>query len=127
MSVAEAKTLRKEIIRIAADYDIEWKGELENLASHPRHPGPGHPSSTGAKSGSKRALADGGSRTVDIDKTIDEAAELASQSEEQREKDQAAQRKGEVVERDENGKKKKTSEEKGREKANEIAKQKVDD
>lgn len=32
-AVAEAKTLRKEISRIAADYDIEWKGDLENLAS----------------------------------------------------------------------------------------------
>ena len=30
-TVAEAKTLRREIKRIAADYDIEWQGELENL------------------------------------------------------------------------------------------------
>lgn len=29
--VAEAKALRKEVERIAADYDIEWRGELEGL------------------------------------------------------------------------------------------------
>lgn len=29
--VAEAKALRREIERIAADYDIEWRGELEGL------------------------------------------------------------------------------------------------
>jgi hypothetical protein len=35
--------------------------------------------------------------SIDIDKTIDEADELASQSKEKREKEKAAQRKGEVI------------------------------
>ena len=72
-TVSEAKTLRREIIRIASDYDIEWKGELETLQEHQPQ--------------SKR-------KQLDIDRTIDEADELASQSEEQNEKDKAAQRKG---------------------------------
>ena len=76
--MAEAKTLRKEIQRIASDYDIEWKGELENLQ------------------GSLRDQAFGKRNGIDIDKTIDEADELASRTEEQREKERAAQRKGQV-------------------------------
>jgi hypothetical protein len=35
--------------------------------------------------------------SINIDKTIDEADELASQSKEKREKEKAAQRKGEVI------------------------------
>lgn len=130
--MAEAKTLRQEIIKIAADYGIEWKGELENLASKPKgsiaNAGDGFSASQTKHDPNRDADGDaaGGSKIVDIDKTIDEAAELATQSEEQREKDQAAQRKGEVVERDENGKKKKTNEEKGQEKAAKLAKQKTD-
>ena len=78
--MAEAKTLRKEISRIAGDYDISWQGELENLSpsQSPRDSGPD------ANEGEK----------IDVDKTIDEAEELASQSEEQRAKERASARRG---------------------------------
>ena len=95
--------MRKEIIRIAADYDIEWKGELENLAEPSR----------------KTILSRG--EKLDIDKTIDEADEMASHSEEQREKEKAAQRKGEVVEGKE-GRSKKSRVEIGEQRAKELAK-----
>jgi hypothetical protein len=101
--VAEAKTLRKEIVRIAADYDIEWKGELESLADPNR----------------KTSLSRG--EKLDIDSTIDEADEMASHSEEQKNKEKAAQRKGEVVEQD-RGKSKKSREEIGEKRAKELAK-----
>lgn len=152
--MSEAKTLRKEIARIAADYDIEWKGELENLAkdppleeklgqeeddhtkksdkSHRDSPseGEGSPTRTGAGTGTgagnlkttsnegingktktkaERGKGEGGAggsggKKLDIDKTIDEASELAEQTDVQRNKERAAQRKGEVVDdRDDRG------------------------
>ncbi|WVQ99190.1 hypothetical protein IAU59_006322 [Kwoniella sp. CBS 9459] len=129
--VAEAKTLRREISRIAADYDIEWRGELENLAeaasrtlrsrkqtdANPNTRGMDHPNSPALDSMAKN---DGAAKTdhhesdrehdedeaeegedekkIDVDATINEAAELAEQSEEKRSKEQAAQRKGDVIE-----------------------------
>nr|XP_031859180.1 uncharacterized protein CI109_005376 [Kwoniella shandongensis]KAA5526252.1 hypothetical protein CI109_005376 [Kwoniella shandongensis] len=113
--VSEAKTLRREISRIAADYDIEWRGELENLAEEAaktiesRRASASQPSSSSSggsgESSSSRNFtesSDGEGEEVeeklDIDKTIDEAAELAEQSEEKRSKEKAAQRKGEVIE-----------------------------
>ena len=117
--VAEAKTLRREIIRIAADYDIEWKGELENLAEQARKPI------------AERQPDELDDPKIDIDKTIDEADELASRSEEQRDKEKAAQRKGEVVEdkgakgEGQGGKDNRSSEDRGVEKAEELAKKKT--
>ncbi|OCF36978.1 hypothetical protein I316_01576 [Kwoniella heveanensis BCC8398] len=122
--VAEAKTLRREISRIAADYDIEWRGELENLADAASRTlrsrketdlnsdtknGTDHPNSRAldsmAKQGQSSDQQDGESESeaegdgkIDVDATINEAAELAEQSEEKRSKEQAAQRKGEVLE-----------------------------
>jgi hypothetical protein len=143
-NVAEAKTLRREISRIAADYDIEWKGDLENLdklgegvvkledregsGDHARKSDKSHresaksSSSTNSSSSSSQntshtATTDdksssktegvegrdhGKDKHLDIDKTIDEASDLAEQTEHQRAKEQAAQRKGETVE-DEGG------------------------
>ncbi|KAK8864178.1 hypothetical protein IAR55_001424 [Kwoniella newhampshirensis] len=124
--VSEAKTLRREISRIAADYDIEWRGELENLAEEAartiesRRASASHPSSssrslpsimttntTSKDSGSHRKRdeeedeeREEEEEKLDIDKTIDEASELAEQSEEKRSKEKAAQRKGEVIEPD---------------------------
>ncbi|WVQ82273.1 hypothetical protein IAT38_004401 [Cryptococcus sp. DSM 104549] len=137
--VAEAKALRKEIERIAADYDIEWKGELEGLEAvgkaavdgenSPRTGIPGvevgekksdvqehvppegkkvndplPPSSSsppGEDSAGKENAQDDQhneeGEKIDIDKTIDEAAELASQSEGQQSKEKAAQRTDKVV------------------------------
>jgi len=131
-SVAEAKTLRKEITRIAADYDIEWKGELEHLvddtrplaekiresdarSGHLKGSNKSHRSGTNdsvSASPSRTSTADsdsnneetnpnpgtGKDKHLDIDKTIDEASELAEETEEQRNKEKAAQRKGENVE-----------------------------
>ena len=106
--MAEAKGIRKEIIRIAADYDIEWKGELENLARTARR--------------SMAARQGGEAKKIDIDKTIDEADELASHSKEQKEKEKAAQRKGEVAKNDQTGKEEKSSVEIGEDKAKKLAK-----
>ena len=102
IAVAEAKTIRKEIVRIAADYDIEWKGELENLMEQDSQPIIGqrktNPTSTKAVSGEEdNEQSDEKEAKLDIDKTIDEASELASQSEEKRMKEKASQRKGEVM------------------------------
>lgn len=116
--MSEAKTLRKEIVRIASDYDIEWKGELENLSSlHSSRQSPGtRATSPSDANGSKKG------QKIDIDKTIDEADELAQQTEEQREKEQRAQRKGEFVDHTAGGSKgkKKSSVEKGEEKAKKV-------
>ncbi|RSH80728.1 hypothetical protein EHS25_007064 [Saitozyma podzolica] len=156
--VADAKSLRREISRIAADYDIEWKGELEHFddsqplegrlpsaspskskskskstsnvsdtdspdksSNSDSHSGPESGSRNSAitsSSSSSQPKSDDGSmndrpghwggkvkpgtvenergESIDIDKTIDEADELASQSKEKREKEKAAQRKGEI-------------------------------
>lgn len=136
--MSEAKTLRKEIARIAADYDIEWKGELENLAKdsmpledriegesdagrqsdksqreggeHKPKPKPITLSSSGSGSGSDKPSE--GGKKLDIDKTIDEASDLAEQTDLQRNKARAAQRKGEVIDdRDDRGVRKEEREE----------------
>lgn len=108
--MAEAKGIRKEIIRIAADYDIEWKGELENLAK------------TARRSRSMIERQEDEAKKIDIDKTIDEADELASHSKEQKEKDKAAQRKGEVEKKVRVGKEERSSVEIGEDKAKQLAK-----
>ena len=97
-SVAEAKTLRREIARIAKDYDIEWKGELENLAaySHPTGlPRSDVPAESASSSKDGGQGEDGGK--IDIDKTIDEASEMAEQTKEKQQKAKDAERKGQVV------------------------------
>lgn len=114
--VSEAKTLRREIARIAKDYDIEWKGELENLAAYT------HPTAL-PRSDIPADSPDGGSQTedgaagaIDIDKTIDEASELAEQTKEKQQKAKDAERKGEVVdERREKAKAKRSEDDDGEE------------
>jgi hypothetical protein len=140
--VAEAKTLRKEITRIAADYDIEWKGELENLAdeeaqgkalaerikeadsgSAMRKSDKSHRESESDSSSAKSVSSRSGSSSgtlpsksdtgpdvnngkdnhLDIDRTIDEASDLADQTQLQQEKERAAQRKGEVLDDESEG------------------------
>ncbi|WWC61627.1 uncharacterized protein I303_104211 [Kwoniella dejecticola CBS 10117] len=154
--VSEAKTLRREITRIASDYDIEWKGELENLnekkanaksntSSNPSlqsrtkafERGPhlqakanstANASASASTSASadlrneeKKERSETGEKKeieqeeqeqeqeeeeeekIDIDKTIEEASELAEQSEEKRSKEKAAQRKGEPIDSKEGG------------------------
>ncbi|KIR55863.1 hypothetical protein I315_01745 [Cryptococcus gattii Ru294] len=139
--VAEAKTLRKEIERIAADYDIEWRGELEGLekidsrrgassgGGSPRVGLPGVEvgekkedvrenvdSKDGSKEGENKEMKEENetkqkeeegkveTEKIDIDKTIDEASELAEESEEQRNHDKAAQRRGEAINSSDNDK-----------------------
>lgn len=152
-SVAEAKTLRKEITRIAADYDIEWKGELEHLAEDTRplaekiresdaesaaegqvkksdksHRDSSSSSGTSTKPASTPTQTEtkpnpdpgtGKDKHLDIDKTIDEASQLAEETEEQRNKEKAAQRKGETVDQGEGtgegSKKRRSSVEQGKE------------
>jgi hypothetical protein len=140
--VAEAKTLRKEITRIAADYDIEWKGELENLADEEaqgkalaerikeadsgaamRKSDKSHRESESDSSSAKSVSSRSGSSSgtllsksdtgpdvnngkgnhLDIDRTIDEASDLADQTQLQQEKERAAQRKGEVLDDESEG------------------------
>lgn len=151
--MAEAKTLRKEITRIAADYDIEWKGELENLAdeeaqgkalaerikeadsgsamrksdrSHRESPNSNSnqgnsaspsersegsisskttrsPGTLPSKSDTGPDVNNGKDNHLDIDRTIDEASDLADQTQLQQEKERAAQRKGEVLDDESEG------------------------
>lgn len=139
--VAEAKALRKEIERIAADYDIEWRGELEGLekidsrrradggGASPRVGLPGVEvgekkedvrenvdPKDGSKEGEKKEVKEENetkqeeeegkveTEKIDIDKTIDEASELAEESEEQRNHNKAAQRRGEAINSSDNDK-----------------------
>jgi hypothetical protein len=93
-TVAEAKTLRGEIARIAADYDLEWKGQLENLdksfqrTASPRAKAAGF---TAAKSNTAEQRPD---PKLDINKTIDEASEMEAQSREKRERERKQARRG---------------------------------
>lgn len=110
LSVAEAKTIRREITRIAKDYDLEWKGELENLdpassqSQDPSKPGSSSSSSSATSSSSSSSIGphpkDENGEKLDIDKTIDEASELAEQSQVRSKKEKAAQRKGEGGDRE---------------------------
>lgn len=95
--MAEAKTLRKEIKRIAADYDLEWQGELENLASMSKY---------SSHHDNNEMTKPGPGLGINIDKTINEAAELAEETKERAQKAKDAERKGEVLdERSEKGRK----------------------
>lgn len=86
MVVAEAKALRREIAKIAADYDYDWKGQLENLEDVEVRPIPQtHPTSSNSADPSERPqtsahLTDDNGNKLDIDKTIDEAADLERQT-----------------------------------------------
>ncbi|ORY21895.1 hypothetical protein BCR39DRAFT_488112 [Naematelia encephala] len=129
--VAEAKTIRREIARIAADYDIEWKGELENLARNAEVPKSSpvitqNPDKSIQSEESDEDESTDGDKKLDIDKTIDEASELASESEESKAKEKTAERKGETEggrgEEGEGGKARRESVERGREKAEKLTK-----
>lgn len=150
--------MRREVSRIAKDYDIEWKGELEDLAAdsaRTRRSDSGSGSVRWAAAGDPDAGDDANvdvsgasapsskqSRPkqpegkdeqaeprekegkLDIDKTIDEADAMANETEERRHKRQ----KGEVMDDlgDEEGpggkkKREKQIEERGAEKARELA------
>ncbi|WVQ72759.1 hypothetical protein IAR50_002319 [Cryptococcus sp. DSM 104548] len=128
--VSEAKTLRREIERIAADYDMEWKGELEGLEreeedGRKRKMGEGgvevgvgkrkkdvqehvdayssmQPEPQTVVEDGKEGEGEGEGKTekIDIDKTIDEADELASQTENQKSRSSAAERKSDPGESD---------------------------
>ncbi|WWC89585.1 uncharacterized protein L201_004510 [Kwoniella dendrophila CBS 6074] len=113
--VSEAKTLRREITRIASDYDIEWKGELENLADQNSSSSNSHKSISNKskkedqyeigqnknvgslKSKDENSTDSGKEEKLDIDATIQEASELAEQSESNKSKEKSAQRKGQVI------------------------------
>ncbi|WWC70428.1 uncharacterized protein I206_104379 [Kwoniella pini CBS 10737] len=113
--VSEAKTLRKEINRIASDYDIEWKGELENLAEISKKDKQLKDNNTSSSDSNSLTSTSNGEKInqkneqnkekvnevneekLDIDKTIEEASELAEQSENKRSKEKSSQRKGEVI------------------------------
>ncbi|WVR07276.1 hypothetical protein IAU60_004317 [Kwoniella sp. DSM 27419] len=115
--VAEAKTLRREISRIAADYDIEWRGELENLESARAQNVPGgHVQASARPAGSGQAASHSSTSNgrgadrpkaetregpslgprdeakLDIDATISEAADLAEKSEASRSQENANRR-----------------------------------
>jgi hypothetical protein len=68
------------------------EGKNGNDNEHDHH----HDQSMKTKGGKKQ-------KHLDIDKTIDEASKLAEESETQRNKEKAAQRKGESVENEEDG------------------------
>lgn len=141
--VAEAKALRKEIERIAADYDIEWRGELEGLEKVGSREGAGGGSprvglpgveigekkedvrenvdaKDGSKEGERKEMEEENetklqgeegkveTEKIDVDKTIDEASELAEESGEQRSRTKAAQRNGEVMDSSDDDKGSKT-------------------
>lgn len=141
--VAEAKALRKEIERIAADYDIEWRGELEGLEKVGSREGAGGGSprvglpgveigekkedvrenvdaKDGSKEGERKEMEEENetklqgeegkveTEKIDVDKTIDEASELAEESGEQRSRNKAAQRNGEVMDSSDDDKGSKT-------------------
>lgn len=148
--VAEAKALRREIERIAADYDIEWRGELEGLekidnregasGGSPRVGLPGVEigkkkedvrenvdAKDGSKEGERKEVKEENetkqqeeegkveTAKIDVDKTIDEASELAEESEGQRSRTKAAERKGEVIDSADDDKGSKTRKGEGQE------------
>ncbi|ODN79718.1 hypothetical protein L202_03640 [Cryptococcus amylolentus CBS 6039] len=121
--VSEAKTLRREIERIAADYDMEWRGELEGLEREENgkkqaeggvevgvgkrkkdvqeHVDPSSSTQPEPQTVVKDTEGEGDkTEKIDIDKTIDEADELASQTENQKSRSSAAQRKSDPGESD---------------------------
>ncbi len=86
-TVAEAKTLRKEIQRIAADYDYDWQGQLQNLeATVPRKRADGMPAQPAGQPASQQpAAVPSGQETpddLDVEGTINEAAELEEEDRE---------------------------------------------
>lgn len=148
--VAEAKALRREIERIAADYDIEWRGELEGLEKIDNQEGArgGSPkvglpgveigkkkedvrenvdAKDGSKEGERKEVKEENetkqqeeegkveTAKIDVDKTIDEASELAEESEGQRSRTKAAERKGEVIDSADDDKGSKTRKGEGQE------------
>ncbi|WWC93919.1 hypothetical protein V866_000756 [Kwoniella sp. B9012] len=124
--VSEAKTLRREITRIASDYDIEWKGELESenvnktekatktIRDKREKASNDSPTSTTTSTENEQSEEEEEKQEkIDIDATIQEASELAEQSEEKRSKEQSAQRKGQVIDTPENKKDRGTNARKG--------------
>ncbi len=101
LTVAEAKTLRKEISKIAADYNYDWRGQLSDLEDSAsiirnthEHRSPStaaqdsplqaEPNSTNSDPSEKTRNtqvkismtdSDGKEKKVDVDKAIDEAEE----------------------------------------------------
>ncbi|GHJ88702.1 hypothetical protein NliqN6_5104 [Naganishia liquefaciens] len=92
--VSEAKGLRREIERVAQDYDYDWKGQLESLESdkiaEPSRASEESSSSTDNGKAPMDEASPHNQKTVkertesiqglDIDATIDEAAELERQT-----------------------------------------------
>ncbi|OCF57148.1 hypothetical protein L486_04603 [Kwoniella mangroviensis CBS 10435] len=127
--VSEAKTLRREITRIASDYDIEWKGELESenvsktekatktIRDKREKASNDSPTSTATSTENEESEEEEEKQEkqekIDIDATIQEASDLAEQSEEKRSKEQSAQRKGKVVDTPEDKKDRGTNARKG--------------
>ncbi|KAK6910368.1 hypothetical protein I203_104400 [Kwoniella mangroviensis CBS 8507] len=127
--VSEAKTLRREITRIASDYDIEWKGELESenvsktekatktIRDKREKASNDSPTSTATSTENEQSEEEEEKQEkqekIDIDATIQEASDLAEQSEEKRSKEQSAQRKGKVVDTPEDKKDRGTNARKG--------------
>lgn len=87
--VSEAKQLRREIAKIAADYDYDWRGQLEELEDDVEFgkktktakdtstkAGEGPQSSGTDASDPDASLADTTPGKLDIDAAIDEASEL---------------------------------------------------
>jgi hypothetical protein len=90
VTVAEAKALRTEMTKIAADYDYDWKGQLEGLedveVEVKQKDGSDKTSPADEKGDKKKETVtsvyvrtDDGKK-VDIDDTIDEAADMERQA-----------------------------------------------
>ncbi|WRT66118.1 uncharacterized protein IL334_003071 [Kwoniella shivajii] len=101
--VAEAKTLRKEISRIASDYDIEWRGELDNLAEEAsksiqsRRDEVDHPSSTVSASASPSTVS---SRSVTNKEKEEEEGSHKDKKEEEKDDQEEQEEKEEKLDID---------------------------
>jgi hypothetical protein len=88
--VAEAKALRREMMKIASDYDYDWKGQLEDLEDvqvvvKDKNGSKQDVTATNEKRNEKDTVTsifvkteDG--RKVDVEQTIDEAADMERQT-----------------------------------------------
>ena len=89
LTVAEAKALRREMTKIAADYDYDWKGQLQDLEDvevEVKEKKKSGNAASGDKDSEKKETVtsvfvktDDG-RKIDVDDTIDEAADMERQA-----------------------------------------------
>jgi hypothetical protein len=88
-TVSEAKALRREIAKIASDYDYDWKGQLEDLEDvqvevktkkADKATNGKSADSKDKKTVTSATIATENGDRIDIDATIDEASDMAKQT-----------------------------------------------